>query len=92
MEQKWISVTQQLPEPIDSLPRFSRRVLISTCMGCFTAQYDYEERVWVDEALRAWIKKPLFLPGVGWSCPATRFDESMNVTHWMDLPEQPVTE
>ena len=62
-------------------------------MGVVTAQYAFQEKVWVDYAGRMHIKTPYLVKGPNglkaWYCPPEVFDESMMVTHWMPLPEPP---
>lgn len=75
---KWIKTADRLPERMELLP-CSVRVLINSFMGVVTAQYDFEDGVWLDFFIHK--HSPFSKPNY--------YDKSMGVTHWMPLPEPP---
>lgn len=74
----WVKTSDRLPERMKLLP-CSVRVLISCAIGVVSAQYDFQDNVWVDNFNHKhspWSKINVY-------------DQSMQVTHWMPLPEPP---
>ena len=78
---KWIKTADRLPERMELLP-CSVRVLINSFMGVVTAQYDFEDGVWLDFFIHK--HSPFSRPNY--------YDKSMGVTHWMPLPKLPEVE
>jgi hypothetical protein len=60
----------------------SVRVLINSFMGVVTAQYDFEDGVWLDFFNHK--HSPFSRPNY--------YGETMKVTHWAYLPEPPEVE
>ena len=77
----WVRTADRLPERMELLP-CSVRVLINSFMGVVTAQYDFEDGIWIDFFIH---KHSPF------NCP-NNYGETMEVTHWMPLPPLPEVE
>jgi len=77
----WVKTSDRLPERMELLP-CSVRVLINSFMGVVTAQYDFEDGVWIDFFIHK--HSPFSRPNY--------YDKSMGVTHWMPLPKLPEVE
>ena len=76
----WVRTADRMPERMELLP-CSVRVLINSFMGVVTAQYDFEDGIWIDFFIH---KHSPF------NCP-NNYGETMEVTHWMPLPPLPET-
>jgi hypothetical protein len=77
----WVKTADKLPERMELLP-CSVRVLINSFTGVVTAQYDFEDGIWIDFFIH---KHSPF------NCP-NNYGETMEVTHWMPLPPFPEVE
>ena len=78
---EWVRTTDRLPERMELLP-CSVRVLINSFMGVVTAQYDFEDGVWLDFFIHK--NSPFSRPNY--------YGETMEVTHWAYLPKPPEVE
>jgi hypothetical protein len=75
---EWVRTADRLPERMELLP-CSVRVLINSFMGVVTAQYDFEDGVWLDFFIHK--HSPFNRPNY--------YGETMKVTHWAYLPKLP---